>query len=211
MAELDPWVVVGRLGGPFGVKGWNKLSSFTDPPENLFDYQPWRLASGRSELGRPKPQRTTPRRPEQGSGIDPGDSTKPDLTPHRIDQFRRHQGRWVVKLAGVDDRDAAALLAGRDIFANSNTFAEPPEDQYYWRDLVGMSVVNGEGISLGLVASLLETPRNDVLVIDTRSGAEPVTEDVDQASETLIPFIEQYVKGVDSEARIIRVDWQADW
>ncbi len=199
MADPDRWVVVGRLGGPFGVKGWNKLSSYTDPPENLFDYQPWRLSGSRVEPGRVQ------RRTEASK------SASADLTPRRIEQFRRHQGRWVVKLSGVDDRDAAALLAGRDIFADSSNFAEPPRDQYYWRDLVGMAVVNVEGQTLGEVASLLETPRNDVLVIESQSRQSPDPQNPEQREETLIPFIDQYVQDVDSTARVIRVDWQADW
>lgn len=209
MPAPDPWVVVGRLGGPFGVKGWNKLSSYTDPPENVFNYEPWRLASGRSDPGRPG--QTLQNRSGSRSKDDDEDSSLPDFTPRRIEQFRRHQGRWVVKLSGVDDRDAAALLAGRDIFADSTCFAPPPIDEYYWRDLVGMSVVNSEGVSLGVVASLLETPRNDVLVLDTAAQQPSSSLASNQATETLIPFIEQYVQSVDPAARVIRVDWQADW
>lgn len=202
MADPDLWVVVGRLGGPFGVKGWNKLSSFTDPPDNLFDYQPWRLSATRSE-----PPAAKRRRSDAGSTT----VSTPDITPHRIEQHRRHQGRWVVKLAGIDDRDAAALLAGRDIYASANAFAAPPSDEYYWRDLIGMSVINGEGAHLGDVANLLETPRNDVLVVQTKQGRTPDNVDAGQPGETLIPFIDQYVIEVDADGRVIHVDWQADW
>ena len=101
--------------------------------------------------------------------------------------------------AGIDERDAAALLRGYTIEVLREEFAPTEEDEFYWTDLLGMAVHNREGVVLGEVANLLETGAHDVLVVQGEHG------------EKLIPFVSQYVDDVDTENRIIICDWGLDY
>jgi len=162
-------VVVGRVAGLFGVKGWFKVFSYTEPRKNILDYRPWHLErAGVVEQAGPVTGQI------QGKGL-------------------------VAHLAGIEDRDAAAGLIGANILVNRDLFAQTERDEYYWRDLAGMQVVNVEGVSLGVVESLLETGANDVLVLQGER-------------RRLIPFVvDDVVKRVDLDTAKIIVDWDPEF
>ncbi|MDX1432665.1 MAG: ribosome maturation factor RimM [Gammaproteobacteria bacterium] len=143
-------VVVGRVSGVFGVRGWVRVRSHTEPAERLLDYSPWLLE------GAGEPRRLAP---EQG---------------------RPHGEGLVAKLAGIDDRDQAMALVGADISVAREQLPALAEGEYYWVDLIGLEVVNREGRSLGRVADLMATGANDVLrVTGERERLIPfVTHDV---------------------------------
>ena len=128
-------VVLGRVSGLFGVRGWLKVYSFTSPRSNILDYGEWLLrgADGwwkcRVEEGRP-----------QGKGV-------------------------VAKLEGFDDRDQAAELIGLDIAIDRDRLPEAGQGEYYWADLEGLQVVTREEAELGFIDSLMETGSNDVMVV----------------------------------------------
>ena len=73
-----------------------------------------------------------------------------------------------------------------------------PEGEYYWQDLLGLRVVNCEGVELGEVAEIFATGANDVLVVRGER-------------ERLIPFVEPVVVKVDIEASRLTLDWGADY
>ena len=102
------------------------------------------------------------------------------------------------KLEGVDDRNAAELLRGLDVAVTREDLGEAEEGEFYWVDLVGLAVVNLQGEALGQVEDLLRTGGSDVLVVRGER-------------ERLIPFVADYVKSVDREARRITVDWEAGY
>ncbi len=115
---------------------------------------------------------------------------------YRLSQGRRHGKGLVARLEGVDGRDQAETLAGAEILLPT---AELPElsgdDEFYWYQLEGLSVVTTEGVALGRVEYLFETGANDVLVVRGREG-----ESVD-ARERLLPFLpDEVVREVDLEA-----------
>jgi 16S rRNA processing protein RimM len=126
---------VGRISGLFGVKGWLKVFSFTDPRENILSYSPWLLKKG-SEI-------------RQLDVIDGA----------------LHGKAIIAQLDGIIDRDQAAGLIGWDIFITHNQLPETTEDEYYWSDLTGLKVETVEGVQLGVVDRLLETGANDVLIV----------------------------------------------
>jgi 16S rRNA processing protein RimM len=128
-------LLVGRVAGVYGVKGWLRIFSFTDPVENIVAYASWRL---RSEDG------------EQNAVVAEG---------------RRQGKGVVVKLAGVDDRETAEKYIGRDIFIDRVELPDVDDGHYYWTDLQGLKVETADGHALGCVDHLLETGANDVLVI----------------------------------------------
>ncbi|MDD1628545.1 MAG: ribosome maturation factor RimM [Methylococcaceae bacterium] len=126
---------VGKISGVFGVKGWVKVFSFTDPRENILTYSPWLLKKG--------------------------DETK---TVEVIDGQLQGK-TIVAQLAGVNDRDHAASLMGWDVFITQDQLPAAAKDEYYWSDLVGLKVETIDGVQLGVVDSLLETGANDVIVV----------------------------------------------
>jgi 16S rRNA processing protein RimM len=159
-------VVVGRFGPPFGVKGWLNVISYTDPVTNLADYRPWFV---------------------ERSGA---------WTQLRIDQLKPHRSGYVAQVDGIDDRDIALRYSGKPIGVQDGTLPEVGKDEFYWKDLIGLSVQDPQGLKLGDVSGLIETGANDVIVVQTATGEE------------LIPFVRSIVTEVDLDARRIVVDWQ---
>lgn len=128
-------VVLGRVSGLFGIHGWVKVFSHTEPRENIATYRSWHL---------------------QCNG---------EWRTARVEQGRRHGKGVVVKLAGIEDRDQAAALIGCDIAIDRAQLPPLPPGEYYWTDLEGLRVVTLEGTELGRVSHLFATGANDVLVV----------------------------------------------
>jgi len=168
MTTVPPDLVeIGYLSGVFGVRGALKVFSYTRPRENVCDYRHWHLE---------RPDGTWERR--------------------RVVEARPHGAKIVATLEGVDDRDAAAPLVGARIAIARSELPPPAEGEFYWADLVGLDVVNAEGIPLGRVRELFEVPANDVLVVEHAGG------------ERLIPFVRGvHVLDVDLAARRLTVNW----
>ena len=162
-------IVVGRVAGLYGIKGWLKIISHTEPRQNILDYRPWYLErAGKVEQ------------------VDP--------------VAGRKQGKSLVaQVAGIEDRDTAARLIGATILVNRESFAQPESAEYYWNDLVGLKVETVEGVTLGVVDSLIATGANDVLIIEGDR-------------RRLIPFIaDDVIKKVDLDAAKITVDWDPEF
>lgn len=114
----------------------------------------------------------------------------------RVIEGRRHGKGLVVQLAGFQDRDQAMSLVGQDIAVRREQLPPASADEYYWIDLEGLTVVNVEGVELGIIDHLFSTGVNDVMVL---KGAE---------RERLVPFVwDDVVKDVDLERRVMRIDW----
>lgn len=134
-------IVLGRVNGLFGVKGWIKVYSYTRPARNLLSFDEWLI--GRQD---------------------------DDWRPFRVLQARAQGKALVARLADehgtpLPDRDAAIPLLELDIAVPREAMPDPGAGQYYWFDLVGSSVINREGTALGQVEAMMETGANDVLVV----------------------------------------------
>lgn len=114
-----------------------------------------------------------------------------------IEQVRRHGDGLVAKAMGIEDRTTAERFAGARILIERARFPAPGDDEFYWADLTGCSVVNRAGETLGRVTGLLDNGVQSVLRV-----GDP---------ERLIPFVAAYVDGVDLAARTITVDWGLDY
>ena len=166
--------VVGKLGSTYGIRGWLRIYSSTEQAESIFEYQPWFL------------------------------KIKVEWQPTELENWRHHNHEIIVKLKGVDDREAAQILANVEIGVDLSVFPELEEGDYYWHDLIGCSVVNLEGYAMGTVTEMMETGSNDVLVVKANM------KDAFGKQERLIPFLcEQVVKRVDLTTKTIEVDWDA--
>ena len=118
--------------------------------------------------------------------------------PVTIAEGRRHGKTVIVRFDGVEDREAALALAGRDISVPRTSLPDIDEGRYYWHDLEGLEVRRQDGTAIGRVRGLLETGANDVLVVEGER-------------ETLIPFVVgQVVLDVDLARGRILVDWEWD-
>lgn len=125
----------GKVSGVFGVKGWVKVFSFTEPRENILRYSPWLL-----------------KKHGQTREI-------------RVLEGQRHGNTVVAGLEGITDRDAAMALMGAEILISRRQLPAAAAGEYYWNDLIGLQVITTAGVSLGKVDHLLETGANDVLVV----------------------------------------------
>ena len=133
-AESD-YVILGRISGLYGVKGWVKVYSETGPRKNILKYNPWYLKC-------------------HGQWI-----------AFELEQGKPHGKGIVVKLGGCDDRDQAAELLQTEIAVKREQLPKPRPGVYYWTDLVGLVVATTEGVELGSIDYLFETGSNDVIVV----------------------------------------------
>lgn len=132
----EEYVVIGKIGATYGVKGWLKITSFTDPLHNILQYAPWFISD--------------PQHPWQLIQVTEG---------------RPHGKGIVVKFAGIDNPEQARLMTGKAIGAKRSQLPILPKDEFYWADLEGLTVINQRGETLGTVIYVMATGANDVLVV----------------------------------------------
>jgi 16S rRNA processing protein RimM len=118
--------------------------------------------------------------------------------PHAVEETKPHSGSLLARLAGIGSREAALKLKGRVVEASRAALPEPEAGHYYLADLVGLEVVNEQGVVLGAVKSW------------TFNGAQDVMEVAGDRAR-LIPWIPTVIRDVDLEGKQIRVEWGADW
>lgn len=136
--ESSNLVNVGRITAVYGVKGWVKVHSYTEPQDNLFEYHPWFL------------------------------KTKHGVKKIEIDEARPHGDAFVAHIVGVDDRDFALQYTAADIAVERDLLPELDDGEYYWSQLEGLVVFtqfDGKRQRLGAVSKIMETGANDVLVV----------------------------------------------
>lgn len=167
---MDPTLVeLGNINGVFGIQGWVKVFSHTSPRIQITDYRVW-LVRHNSQY-----------------------------QEYRILRGREQGKAIVAQLEGVDTRNASEAMVGATIFVRSDQLEDLSEGEYYWSQLIGLSVVNEQGIVLGSVDWLFETGNNDVMVVQGDK-------------ERFIPYIKgSFVKSVDLDLGKILVDWDPDF
>lgn len=180
-AELPADAIeVGRIHDAWGIKGWFKVLPHSADPQALFSSKRWFLQP-----------------PEKGPQAFTG------TVLLRVREAKEHSDAVVARADGVEDRGAAELLKGARVFVPRSSFPTAGDDEYYWVDLIGLEVVNREGVALGRVKDLMTTGPQTVLVIEYEEAGKP--------QERMVPFVSAYVDEVDLRARRITVDWQPDY
>lgn len=134
-SDPNHYVILGQVVGVFGIKGWVKVRSDTDPPTNILNYSPWYL------------------------------SKNTEYHPLALVVGQRHNKGLIAQLAGSEDRDSAAALVGSKIAILRSQLPAAAEGEYYWSDLIGLDVYTLQNEHLGRVTSLMQTGANDVLVV----------------------------------------------
>lgn len=180
-AELPADAIeVGRIADAWGVKGWFKVIAHSADPEALFSSKSWFMLP--TERGA---------KPFTGAA------------KISIKESKHHSDSVVAFAVGINDRTAAEALKGSRVFVSRSSFPSVAKDEYYWVDLIGLDVMNREGVPLGLVKELLSTGPQTVLVLEYQQDGK--------AAERMIPFVSVYIDAVDIAAKRILVDWQADY
>lgn len=128
-------IIIGQIGAPFGIKGWVKIHSFTNPIENILDYDPWCISAAEGW------QLITP---EQGA---------------------LHSNQIIAKFPACNDRNQAQLYTHKEIAIERHQLKKAGPNEYYWIELEGLTVVNTAGERLGTVSRLMATGANDILVV----------------------------------------------
>jgi len=180
VALPDDAVEVGRILDAWGINGWFKIQPHSASPEALFSSKRWFL----------QPTERGPR-PFEGTVL------------LRIVQAKEHSDSVVASAEDIPDRNTAERLKGSRIFISRSSFPTPSPDEFYWVDLMGLQVINREGVELGTVTDLMATGPNTVLVLQWQAQ--------EQTHERMIPFVNAYIDSVDLKARRILVDWQPDY
>ncbi len=161
---------MGRVVAPYGVFGWLKIVPDTEVFDGLLDYKTWWL--GKDD----------------------------DWRELAVKEAKTHNDVLVVKLQGIDDRDAAFSCKGKQIAVPRALLPKLETEEYYWSDLIGLTVKNQQGVDFGKVSDVFATGANDVVVAKSEDGIE-----------RLIPYIAQVIVEVSLEAKTILVDWDADF
>ena len=185
----DDAVEVGRVLDAWGVKGWLKILPHSTDPEALFSAKSWFLQAPDVKFR-------------------PGFNAFSGTVSIMVDEAKTHSDSVVAKVEGIDDRNDAEALRGCRIFLPRSGFPEASKDEYYWVDLIGLNVVNREGIALGCVRDLMATGPNSVICVEYQVAQEDGS---GKTEERLIPFVSAYVDSVNTAGKLITVDWQPDY
>jgi 16S rRNA processing protein RimM len=142
MASKD-WLELGRVGSPYGIKGWVHVQSFADPPQRLLKIREWNLCLGVAEP-----------------------------LAMKVVEGRTHGSGIVARLDGIEDRNQAARLQGARIEVARSALPKLRRRQFYQADLVGLPVSNQAGAQLGTIDYFAQTPGGDVMVVKGAGGQE---------------------------------------
>ena len=161
-------LLVGKINGFFGVQGWVKIFSYTKPRKNILEYQPWYFINNES------------------------------YQVIEIISGREQSKTIVAQVKGIDNRDEAVQLIGKDLYINKEQLPELDDDEHYWHELTGFRVINKNEVDLGIVDYLVDTGSNHVLV--TKGD-----------TEHWIPYFDPFLVSVDRNKKVISVDWDENF
>lgn len=156
MNDQDELIAVGKISGTHGIKGHLKVFSYSGNIESL-----------------------------QHSGTVLFKLKTGQLQEHCIKSVSAHAGGFIVSLADFDDINQVLSLVGGELCLKRSQLPEPAEDEYYWRDLIGLKVVTSQGVELGQIADIFETGSSDIYVVRNAD------------KEYLIPAIADVISHVD--------------
>ena len=179
MNNSDDYILLGKISGVHGIKGWVKVFSYTSPRVKITDYSQWYLKKSKDQSWGSLEAKKLIEGKEQGKNI-------------------------IAKLDDINYRDEAEALIGTEIAIHKDQLEVLAENEYFWRDLIGLSVKTVEGDELGKIDWLFNTGSNDVIVIKDSNGDEP--------KEHLLPYVfDDVIKSVDIEKSLMVVDWDPEF
>jgi 16S rRNA processing protein RimM len=179
IAVPEDLVLVGHVTGAYGIQGWVRIRPYSAEADALLGTKTWWLDK-------------------------PGQHHV--LTDVEMLQAKVHGEDVVARLMGIADRNMAEALKGTTVHIRRSHFPALPDGEFYWVDLIGLTVENLRGEVLGTVSDLMDNGAHPILRVSV-----PQSSETDKAQELLIPFVDQFVKTVDQSARKITADWERDY
>ena len=161
-------VIIGCLGAVFGVRGYLKVNSYTTPATNILNYPNWQVQ-------------------HQGQWL-----------PLPIDQLKKQGDNIILKIKNIDDRDIAKTYTNDLLAIARDELPEPDDNEYYWSDLVGLTVKTLDGHTLGTIIEMRDTGANDVMIVEGEK-------------RHLVPFIKNILIAVNLDEQTVIVDWDNDF
>lgn len=181
-------VEVAKVTDAWGVKGWFRVHAYAANAQAVFASKRWYL---QGPDNRPRPL---------------GAPALPKLL--HIIETKEHGDGIVSSAQEVLDRSGAEALKGARIFISRSSFPTVGDGEFYWIDLIGLSVINRAGESLGTVTDLIDTGPHSVL----RLGYPSVDDKgAPVEAERLIPFVATYIDSVQLDQKRIVADWGLDY
>jgi 16S rRNA processing protein RimM len=180
-SEPDKRIVLGKVTGYFGVRGWVKLYSYTEPIDNIVRYNSLLI------------------------------KLKGDWQNITLDEGKAHGKGVVAHFTGYDTRDDVAQLLGAELAINSEFLKPLGKNDFYWHDLIGLQVRNLEGIVFGQVRQIIETAAHDVLLIQPEQQHEQKGTENKPGDILIPFVLEHYIIKVDINNGFILVEWQPEW
>lgn len=176
MNQSSDYVLLGKISGVHGIKGWVKVFSYTSPRLKITEYPKWFIKN----KNKPWEVISVIEGKQQGKNI-------------------------IVLLNGVNSREDAEALIGTEVAIHSDELVPSSENEYFWRDLIGLSVETINGEELGKIDWLFDTGSNDVIIVkNSQSGVD--------SKEHLLPFIfGDVIKSIDLENSLMIVDWDPEF
>lgn len=154
------------------MQGWVKIQPYTAQPDGLLEYDSFLIAGA-----------SPPRQVE-------------------VEEASVHGQLVLCKLKGVDGRDEAARLRGCEFGVPRHALPENEPDEIYWTDLIGLQVINTEGVTLGTITEMVDNGAQSVMSV---KGEPPA------GRERLIPFVPVYVREVSLQDKRVVVEWGEDF
>lgn len=179
----DDLVIVGYVSGAFGLQGWVKIRPYSTTADALLDAPSFWLEYSAQTAG------------------------APSLSEYKRLSSKVHGEDVVARLDEVPDRTAAEALKGCVVKVSREAFPALAQDEFYWVDLIGLSVQNLQGENLGVVRAMMDNGAQSIL----RVAGSDVPEAELIKHERLIPFVDHFIKEVDREEKKIIVDWGIDY
>lgn len=128
-------IIIGRIGSSYGVRGWAKINSFTNPIDNILSYMPWQIKHGKHWIS---------------------------VT---ITESKTHGKGLIVKLPMCDNCEQVREYTNNTIAIEREQLPDLQNEEYYHRDLIGLNVHTVDGIDLGQITDIQATGSNDVLIV----------------------------------------------
>lgn len=201
MSQSGDYILLGKISGVHGIKGWVKVFSYTSPRIKITEYKQWFLKS--NALG----SNAVDSNKESSSVAKPASHVSlKDQSWSAIKLIEgKEQGKNIIaKLQGVNYRDEAEALIGTEIAICEEQLQVLTENEYFWRDLIGLSVKTIQGDTLGVIDWIFDTGSNDVIIVKDTSGSE--------VKEHLLPWVfDDVIQSIDLENSLMVVDWDPDF
>lgn len=193
--------MIGKVGSPVGIRGEFRITLYSQDSGNLKEGKTLLL------------ERT--KKLTEGTVL-PVNFSAPSQIEAKIKRVRYQKDKPVVKLEGIEDRNAAEAVRGMEVSIRACDLEELPEGEHYVRDLIGFTVVDvaaGDevdkktkrtvpgvnpgvnGVVVGTLKDVIQNTAQSILEVET-----------DEGKTVLIPAVDQFLKEIDDEEGVIKVE-----